>query len=322
MVSDKVFSILNKKVKSGSFCDPFGGMSTIGALFKENGYQVYSGDILKFANCFQISRIEINHKIQFRKLKKEINVKTNSDLELYMNNIPDKKKWFTNEYAVKRKFFTLKNAKRIEACVNEIYKWKAAQLLNRKEYAYLISSLIDSMDKIANTAGTYYAYLKEFNRKSLKNFKFQFIKTTRGAPGSKAYLQNANTLIKKKYYDIIYLDPPYNERCYASYYHLPETLATGKFLQTHGKAGLTIYKKKKSDFNNKGAFNKLEELLGEAKFQLLAFHYTDNGLISRNDIRNLLKQYGKVEEKIITSMGYSTNGKCIISNRLYLVSNE
>ena len=35
-----------------TFCDPFGGIGTVGSYMKTKGYKVLSGDLLNFAHCF------------------------------------------------------------------------------------------------------------------------------------------------------------------------------------------------------------------------------------------------------------------------------
>ncbi|MFR7670984.1 MAG: DNA adenine methylase [Collinsella sp.] len=48
--------------------------------------------------------------------------------------------------------------------------------------------------------------------------------------------------------DIVYLDPPYTKRQYASYYHIPETIAYHDEPAVEGVAGLRPWKKMASPF--------------------------------------------------------------------------
>jgi adenine-specific DNA-methyltransferase len=81
------------------------------------------------------------------------------------------------------------------------------------------------MDSVANTAGTYYAYIKTMSRKATKPFIFHLIAPTQGNLFCNSLLCDANLLVKELSSDILYLDPPYNERNYQRYYHLPENIA-------------------------------------------------------------------------------------------------
>jgi adenine-specific DNA-methyltransferase len=55
------------------------------------------------------------------------------------------------------------------------------------------------------------------------------------------YQQNANELIMKIFGDILYLDPPYNEREYGANYHLLNTIARYDNFIPQGKTGLREY---------------------------------------------------------------------------------
>ena len=53
-----VSDIVNGLIPSGSIADAFGGLGTIGAELKYNGYQVTTCDVLTFPHLFQVARIE------------------------------------------------------------------------------------------------------------------------------------------------------------------------------------------------------------------------------------------------------------------------
>lgn len=137
---------------------------------KSKGYRVVSGDILQFAHFFQVARIEQNDLPSFSRICKETHCTTVQELELYLNQLKMDQGWFIEEYSEKRQFFIGQNAAHIQACINQIWQWHDCHSIDDTEYAVLIASLIQSMDKVANTAGTYYAYLKSWYRKAKKRF--------------------------------------------------------------------------------------------------------------------------------------------------------
>lgn len=290
----------------GVFCDPFGGVGTVGKYMKELGFSVVTGDILNFAHCFQVARIENNEKDCFYELKRCFNFYTNSDLEKYLSEIEVKEGWLIEEYAQKRKFFTYENACYIQGAIDSIGQWKKEGLLMDKEYAILMASLIQSFDNVANTAGTYYAYLKEYYRKAKRSFEFKILETTIGNEDCKSYLMDANELVKNIQCDILYLDPPYNERDYGRYYHLPETVSKGIVPEPKGKSGMFKVDNKKSRYNSNQAIVAFEDLIKHAIAKCIIFHYTDNGLIDIKDARSVLEQKGYVEEFYFDCKGYNT----------------
>ena len=314
-----ILQAVSSRVPSGSFCDPFGGIGVVGSLFKESGYRVTSGDMLRNAYNFQVARIERNQRPTFCRLRRSYGLHGFRDVTHRLNETVAHGGWFEREYAIKRRFFTSENARRIDGCRRLIREWSRGELLTSSEKSVLLASLVDSMDKVANTAGTYYAYLKHWYRKALRPFQFQLLLPTRGNSDCRAHHCSAETLVSGRHFDILYLDPPYNDRCYGGYYHLPETFALQKTPRPRGKAGVPATHSPRSAFNNSaGALNALTTLISNASFKLLVFHYADDGLISRKDIQKLLRQFGAVSEQTLSARGYSTNqGRRTIRQRVY-----
>lgn len=303
-----IYSIISRYKISGSFCDPFGGIGTVGSYMKGKGYSVYSGDLLKFAHCFQIARIQNDSLPDFFKLKQLLSINTIQELEGYMSNLFADRGWFVKEYSIERRFFTISNASIIQACIDKIWNWQKLNIINENEYSILIASLINSMDRVANTAGTYYAYLKTWYRKALNRFEFKMLEPINGKQKCHSFLMDAISMVNTVTSDILYLDPPYNERSYGSYYHLPETIARGIIPKPRGKSGVYSFPDTKSNFNNRTkALNELEQIVNDSNSECIIFHYTDNGLIPYDNILDVLSHKGSVEEYFFDSKGYCTN---------------
>lgn len=289
------------------FCDPFGGIGTVGSYMKKKGFVVNTGDILYFAHCFQVAMIENNGEIDFRRLKEEIGVDEVAQVEDYLNQLAPKDGWLVEEYADKRKYFTEDNAKYIQACMDCIWNWKKENILCQKEYEILIASLIQSFDKVANTAGTYYAYLKEYYRKAKRPFSFQLIPPINSEKKCISYQMDAGELVKMCRYNILYLDPPYNERNYGRYYHLPENIARGVVPQPNGKSGVYAANPISSQYNKKSeATDAFRNLIKNADAECIIFHYTDLGMIGMDDAREILEEKGRLDEFYFDSKGYNT----------------
>ena len=80
--------------------------------------------------------------------------------------------------------------------------------------------------------------------------------------------------------DILYLDPPYNSRQYASNYLLLELIAEGWFEQEpeiYGETGMRKYDHQKSDYASKNkALNALEDLiLNSTKSKCILLSYNN-----------------------------------------------
>lgn len=318
---ERVYELIAERVPSGTFCDAFGGLGFVGSHFKSKGYQVWTGDILTFAHYFQLARIQLDRTVSFRRLRSNMHLDAVEDVVDILNTLKPRNGWLVEEYAKKRRFFTLDNAMRAQSCRLQIDAWSRNKWLSSHERAVLLASLINSMDRVANTAGTYYAYLKAWHRKALLPFRFELIRPIKGNPGCSSILVDAKDLVASRKFDVLYLDPPYNERSYSTYYHLPESIAKGARPGTHGKSGMPNQLMAVSEFNRPAkAMKALEELIKAAKFRLLAFHYSDDGHISRAQLKSLFSQYGNVEEFTVRSKGYTTlREPRTIKHRLYLV---
>ena len=313
--------IIQARVPQGAFCDPFGGIGTVGAYFKSLGYHVWTGDVLVFAHCFQVARIHRQRLPGFRRLKAELRMKGSMDVVTALSEGRCRDDWFVERYARERKFFTLENARAIGRAWRNILKWRDAGWLSAEEQSVLMSSLIHAVDQVANTAGTYYAFLKGWHRKAKRPFHIDLLRPAPGPHGGKCELNCADALVAQREYDVLYLDPPYNERSYAHYYHLPETIAQGRRPSVSGISGIPVAGLERSVFNDpKRAGFALRTLLETARFRWLAFHYADNGLVSRAEVRELLAEHGTFEEFVLHSRGYTTKSTTRqVLHRLYLL---
>jgi adenine-specific DNA-methyltransferase len=291
-----IYQILAANHAGPSVCDPFGGLAVVGGYLRGQGCHVVSGDILRFAHLFQVSRLELNEVPDFIKVRRALDLHPSESVLKAVNNGPEVEGWLVTNYADERRFFTRSNALAIERCWHCIEQWDRDGLLSRSERAYLYSALIGSMDKVANTAGTYYAYLKGWHRKALRPFRLEEPVIHSGPEGC-AVLCDAEQLVGTSDFDVVYIDPPYNRRSYARYYHLPESIALGRRGPVAGIAGMPLIVNGESQFNRVSkAEDALVRLVARARCTLLVVHYAEGGLLSRATIRRVLTERGSVSE--------------------------
>ncbi|MEB6570501.1 DNA adenine methylase [Staphylococcus auricularis] len=95
--------------------------------------------------------------------------------------------------------------------------------INERERAILITSLLYSLDNIANTVGHYDAYRK--NSDIFDKFKFELINpiNKKGKEFS-IFRKDANQLVREVKADVAFIDPPYNSRQYSRFYHVLESI--------------------------------------------------------------------------------------------------
>ncbi|MBR7182433.1 MAG: DNA adenine methylase [Alistipes sp.] len=286
----------------GTFIDIFGGTGYVGRFYKEKGMKVISNDIMTYSYWAQYVLISVNSMPTFDKVAMG-GGGINEVLSILNNPKLSKEGYIFENFApggkAGRQYFSDENAKRIDAIRDLIEQWKTDTLLSEDEYAILVYSLVDAADFVANIAGTYGAYLKIWRSMALKPIKLKVPKIFDNNTENIVYQQDANCLIKDISGDILYLDPPYNSRQYAPNFHLLETLSVWDKQPLVGKSGQREYKDKKSRYcSKKLAYNALKELVANAKATYIVLSYNDEGIISREEIYQILSTRGQVHEHI------------------------
>ena len=154
--------------------------------------------------------------------------------------------------------------------------------------------MINSIDKHANTASVYGAFLKSLKKSAVKNFELELLPIIDGNKDGKVYNEDINILIKKIKGDILYLDPPYNARQYSANYHLLETISKYDNPIIKGKTGLRDYTNQKSKFCSKSQVNQVfEDLILNVDFKYIYLSYNDEGLMSLETIKEIMGKYGE-----------------------------
>ena len=96
------------------------------------------------------------------------------------------------------------------------------------------------------------------------------------------------------YYDIVYLDPPYNERQYAPNFHVLENLSNNDYPKLKGITGIIEYQEQKSNFcYRKKALNELISVLDLVKTNVFLLSYSTEGIMKKNEIQSVLLRYFK-----------------------------
>ena len=326
-IIDKIYNILIANHISGdSFFDFFSGTTNVAKFFKERGYQVFSNDVMYMSYCLQRAYIENNEEPQYSKLLQHIKyvpVETlfASPLETvveYLNTISPVKGFIYTHYTPEgtshlekpRMYFSSENGQYIDAIRLKIEEWYQANLLTENEYFILLACLIESISFYANVAGVYAAFQKQWDPRAIKKFELRTIKLLNNGKKNIAYNSDSMQLLPNIDVDILYLDPPYNERQYLPNYHLVETIAKYDNPQIHGVTGMRDYEGKKSTFcNARTALVDLERVITTAKFRYLVMSYNSEGIMKQDDILNMFSKYGDAKLEQFEYARFKSNNK-------------
>ena len=142
----------------------------------------------------------------------------------------------------------------------------------------------------------YGAFLKHVKKSAQKEFELELLPIIDGDRRSKVYNEDIAELITRINGDILYLDPPYNERQYCANYHVLETISRYDSPELKGKTGLRDYKSQKSDFcSSKTVVDAFEHIIKHADFQYIFLSYNNEGLMPFDTIRGVMEKYGAYE---------------------------
>ena len=193
------------------------------------------------------------------------------------------KRLFQNNYAPTggRMYVTDDNALRIDYARNKIEDWHNQGWLSEDEYYYLVASVIEGIPFVSNIAGTYGAYNKTWDPRSHKLFILIDLPVVHNGRNNRSYSKDGATLLKEISGDILYIDPPYNERQYLPNYHVLETAAKYDFPELRGVTGQRPYEMQRSDFcSRKTVVSAFDELMGNAQFKHIILSYNTDGIMT------------------------------------------
>ncbi len=316
--------IQEKLPKRGVFCDIFSGTTSVAQFYKKKKCKLATCDIMYYSYVFQYTYIKINkypsflrllrHEKKILKEKKRVMAESlfnqnENQINLqaviwYLNKLQGEPGFVYSNYSpggtsdssYHRQFFSNDNAKKIDAIRNWIQLWKDNKIISDAEFYILLCSLIDAADFVANISGTYGAFLKIWRSMALKPIKLLQPQLIESDKEHDIYLDDANNLIDHIHCDILYLDPPYNTRQYASNFHVLETIARWDTPKIYGKTGLRPYEEQKSDYCKKGKCEeRFKELIRKANCKYILMSYNNEGIIRSEFIKEVLSEKGNLK---------------------------
>ena len=283
--------------KKYTLCDLFAGTGVVGRRFKMLGFNIISNDNQYYSYIINKHFIENNDEITLKNLK----INGIDNVFIYLNKLDNYKGFIYYNYSEEgtknceftRMYFTDKNAIKIDSIRHQIEEWFQNNMINISEYYYLIACLLEAADKVANTASVYEAFLKKMKRKAqedleLKELPILINKDTNNI----VYKEDCNELIRNVSGDILYMDPPYNERKYYSNYHILETIAYGDEPVIKGKSGIRCDGVISKFNSRRNALDALEDIIKNAKFKYIFLSYNDEGIMKIDDIKKIMEKYG------------------------------
>ena len=273
--------------------DMFSGTGIVSYHFRKKGAKVLSNDAELYSSiithAFTCSVYTELCKKTIGELQKDIEENKHSDTIGFVTT--HYSPYGSNE----RKFFTIENAKRIDYIREKL----ETLTLPEDDYKFVLASLLLSADAVSNVPAVYGCYLKNFKQKATKSLMLSPIHNneTPATEGSTTYNCDVlNTTFMES--DLVYLDPPYNQRQYSKNYFplniiakTPHQLTTE--LPLKGKTGIPsdcfI-----SSFCKKGDVveNAFDSLFRNLKTKWVFVSYNSEGIIPKEKMLEIMSRYG------------------------------
>lgn len=285
-------TIKKEKIRFCTFGDVFSGTGVVAEYFLNKGKEIYVNDLL-FSNFVIYKALLSNEKYEEEKIIKIIDDYNRIDVEKIQDN------YFSDNFS--GNYYHYKDAKKIGYVREDIENRYLNKEINEREYYILISCLLYSMDKISNTVGHYESFLNK--EPEYKNLQISNLNIKLYNSNSHIYNEDANCLVRKIKVDVMYIDPPYNARQYANFYHLLENVAQWKKPKVYNKAKKMERKNIMSEYckaNAKAVFSDLIENIN-AKYIIVSYNNTYEAKstssvnsITYQDMMQILEKKGKV----------------------------
>ncbi len=297
---------INKVVseKNYTFSDLFAWTWIVGRYFKEKWHKIIANDLQYYSFVLNKNYIWNHKKLKFSWLfwkiknleKTKISERKQKVLN-YLENLEEKKWFIYKNYSLwgtkwkkfERQYFSDENAIKCDTIRQKIEKWKEKKKITENEYYFLLASLLESIDKVANTASVYGAFLKKLKKSAKNPMILKPADFYLNDEEHEVFNEDILNLTKNKKHDVVYLDPPYNARQYSGNYHILETIAKYDNPEIKGKTWMRNCENQKSNYCKKWEVKKeFLNLIKNIDAKYIFLSYNDEWLMSLKDIKEIM----------------------------------
>ncbi|WP_175861990.1 DNA adenine methylase [Burkholderia cepacia] len=291
---DQISTYMGPPQQDAFFVDAFCGTGVVAEAAAGLGWNVRINDSLHSAVISAGARLTGSKQATFKKLggyAKAI-AKLNTERPKYGFIWREYSPASLETCGLERRYFTQENAARIDAMRALIADWAGAGTINEMEERLLIADLFSALNRVANIAGTFGCFLSKWTGQSQDKIAMRCRELKVSGVHVEATVGDVFD-VPNAVADLVYLDPPYTKRQYASYYHILETVALGDEPEVEGVAGLRPWRGLASDFCYKTrALKTLSRLVQSLTSQKVLLSYSSEGHIGMQDMKAELSKIG------------------------------
>lgn len=291
----------------GRFVDAFAGTGAVAAAAADEGWPVWVNDALVSATIMSQARLLAAVEAEFASLG-------GYDAAVQsLNGVAPTSGYFHATYSpesgrndpngIVRMYLSESNACKLDAIRARISEWRVSGSINQNEEALLLADLIGAVNRVANIAGTYGCFMSRWQPNALRDLAIATRPLRAQSVDWKATVGNAEGLTVGAD-DLVYLDPPYTKRQYASYYHILESIVLDDKPKVEGVSGLRPWQAKASAFcyKRKALRALIDTVTGYTCGQVI-LSYSSEGHVDLDDLLTALDLTGDVTCTDIDGIG-------------------
>ncbi len=291
-------SVIEKyHIEGDLFADLFAGSGAVGDYFKDR-YQVAANDYMGYSAVLCKAKLWNRQTPQFLRFRRVYQTDPFSWLNDRVYE-PQDNFFILQNYTPRadRMYLTEENAVKIDGMRLDIEELYRGEVLQEREYAFLLASLLESVLKVSNTSGTYQAYFKFWEQRSRKPFVLEPLEMNwvdqpvERLADNRIYNEDANALARRITGDIAYIDPPYTTTQYTNSYHLLETIARYDYPEIFGKTGRRVNREFSGYSNRQQAILEFEDLFRQLDFEHVLVSYSNQSIVSLQELVRLAELF-------------------------------
>ena len=296
-------------ILDGHFADLFAGTGIVGLNMMDK-FTITSNDVEYYSYIINNALLTCPFSERIENMIEELN---NIEINDFNKDIHLISKYYSEWGEDGRLFWSKENALKADAIMLQIKN----RQLEQKEEIFLVASLLVSIDKVVNTTSVYGAYLKKLKSTALKPLILEPIHTNTEIIYNNT-VSNLDILDVTGDFDVVYLDPPYNNRQYGANYGPLNFIARyDSSIIPYGKTGL-IPGYYKSDFSIKSkAYQTMRQLIDQLKTDKIMISYNNEGIINEQDFKSLLCEFGSVKLYMKEYTRYKSNNENQNADKVY-----
>ena len=296
-----------EKIEFKSLGDVFSGTGVVAEYYLNKGKDVIVNDLLYSNYIIYKATLSNDSNYNLNKIEELLDKYNNMDSKKIEDN------YFSNNFS--GTYYHYLDAKKIGYIREDIENKYLNNEITEREHDILVADLLYSMDKISNTVGHYESFLNK--EPEYKNITMHSLEIKKYRAKADIYNEDANNLVRKIKADVMYIDPPYNARQYANFYHLLENVAKWEKPKVYNKAKKMKRDNIMSEYCKSNARAVFEDLIDNLDTKYIVVSYNNTyeakstssiNSITYNDMIRILEKRGKVKV-YETDYKYFNSGK-------------